>query len=146
MDKRQLIAAIVEKTGVKLDEDDPAFLLVDLNLMVLESRTGEAATHLASTTKEFNQVVTRSVDDFVAVANEALSKFMLRTSEIKTLLEKLGPVSIATPAVAAAVPPVSSTAAAPIPAAAQTLLWWLGPLIFSTGLVTGVALSILLGR
>ncbi len=38
MNKRQLIAAIVEKSGIKLTEDDPAFLLVDLNLMMLESK------------------------------------------------------------------------------------------------------------
>lgn len=37
MDKAQLIAAIVAKHKVRLDEDDPAFLLVDLNQMALEA-------------------------------------------------------------------------------------------------------------
>ena len=51
MNKRQLIAALVEKSGIKLTEDDPAFLLVDLNLLVLESRTSEAAIQLEAATE-----------------------------------------------------------------------------------------------
>lgn len=144
MDKRQLVAALVEKTGVKLDEDDPAFLLVDLNLMVLESRTSEAARHLANATQEFNAVTTRNVDDFVAVANEALSKFMQRTSEIKAALDEMGlgknppPVVVTAPVIA------GTQAGAMKPLAA--MLWWLVPPVFAAGLVTGLSLSFLLGK
>ncbi|MDG5824319.1 hypothetical protein [Xylella fastidiosa] len=89
MNKRQLIAAIVEKSGIKLTEDDPAFLLVDLNLMMLEKQTSEAAKQLEAATEKFNAVTTHNVDDFVSVANEALSKFMQRTNEIKSSLDDL---------------------------------------------------------
>lgn len=145
MDKRQLIAALVEKTGVKLDEDDPAFLLVDLNLMVLESRTSLAADQLARATQEFNAVTTRNVDDFVAVANEALSKFMQRTTELKSTLEGMAlgrQVVLPADAMATAVP-VSHMGQAAKPLA---MLWWLAPLIFAFGLVVGLYLSLLLGK
>ena len=83
------------------------------------------------------EVTTRSVDDFVAVANEALSKFMQRTKEIKDLLDNLAtrPVQAAT-----------VTASAPAPAPAKTsprgnLLWWLLPLVFAVGVSLGVGMA-----
>ena len=100
MDKRQFIAALVAKTGVKIDADDPAFLLVELNLLMLENSTNIAADNLADKTQKFGEIATRSVDDFVSVANETLSKFMQRTNEIKNKLDALTPpekTSSATP-------------------------------------------------
>jgi hypothetical protein len=89
MDKRQLIAALVAKTGVKIDADDPAFLLVELNLLMLENSTHKAADNLAEKTQKFGEIATRSIDDFVSVANETLSKFIQRTNEIKSTLDTL---------------------------------------------------------
>ena len=137
MNKRQLIAALVEKSGIKLTEDDPAFLLVDLNLLVLESRTSEAAKQLEAATEKFNAVTTRNVDDFVSVANEALSKFMQRTNEIKSSLDNLA----TKPAQAVA---VAASASQPAPAKSSTrttLLWWLLPLVFASGVLLGVGMA-----
>lgn len=137
MNKRQLIAALVEKSGIKLTEDDPAFLLVDLNLLVLESRTSEAAKQLEAATEKFNAVTTRNVDDFVSVANEALSKFMQRTNEIKSSLDNLA----TKPAQAVA---VAASASPPAPAKSSTrttLLWWLLPLVFASGVLLGVGMA-----
>ena len=137
MNKRQLIAALVEKSGIKLTEDDPAFLLVDLNLLVLESRTSEAAIQLEAATEKFNAVTTRNVDDFVSVANEALSKFMQRTNEIKILLDNLAEKPAQPVAVVA-----SANAPAPTNSGhSSTPLWWLLPLIFSVGVLVGVGMS-----
>jgi hypothetical protein len=41
MDKAKMIAEIAARHGVRLDKDDPAFLLVDLNMMALEEETGQ---------------------------------------------------------------------------------------------------------
>lgn len=41
MDKQKLIARLVERHGIKLDPDDPAFLIVDLNMLMLESHTAQ---------------------------------------------------------------------------------------------------------
>lgn len=139
MNKRQLIAALVEKSGIKLTEDDPAFLLVDLNLLVLESRTSEAAKQLDAATEKFNDVTTRNVDDFVSVANEALSKFMQRTNEIKISLDNL----------AATTPDQTATVTAPTSAPVEVkkgfhsaLLWWLVPLVFGCGVLVGVSMAV----
>lgn len=137
MNKRQLIAALVEKSGIKLTEDDPAFLLVDLNLLVLESRTSEAAKQLEVATEKFNAATTRNVDDFVSVANEALSKFMQCTNEIKSSLDNMA----AKPAPS---PPVTVPVRAKIVPQKEpqtALLWWLLPVIFGAGVLVGVGLT-----
>ena len=102
-----------------------------------EAKSSQAARELEAATVKFGEVTTRSVDDFVAVANEALSKFMQRTKEIKDLLDNLAtrPVQAAT-----------VTASAPAPAPAQTsprgnLLWWLLPLVFAVGVSLGVGMA-----
>ena len=102
-----------------------------------EAKSSQAARELEAATVKFGEVTTRSVDDFVAVANEALSKFMQRTKEIKDLLDNLAtrPVQAAT-----------VTASAPAPAPAKTsprgnLLWWLLPLVFVVGVSLGVGMA-----
>ena len=41
MDRRKYIAALVEKTGVRFDEDDPIFAVVMLNQLILEEQKSE---------------------------------------------------------------------------------------------------------
>ncbi|MCD8459807.1 hypothetical protein LPH44_12095 (plasmid) [Xylella taiwanensis] len=137
MNKRQLIAAIVEKSGIKLTEDDPAFLLVDLNLMMLEKQTSEAAKQLEAATERFNAVTTHNVDDFVAVANEALSKFMQRTNEIKSSLDNLS-TKLAQAATVIAAPSAQEETKT---SHRSELLWWLLPLIFGVGVLVGVGMA-----
>lgn len=131
MDRRQALAALVAKTGVKIDEDDPAFLLVELNALLLDSRTDEAAKRLAGHTAKLGETMTQGVDDFVAVANEALSKFMQRTNEIKTLLDL------------AKVAPASQKPAEARKVEAPAYLWWLIPSVFCLGIVGGLLLGML---
>lgn len=102
-----------------------------------EAKAGQAARELEAATVKFGEVTTRSVDDFVSVANEALSKFMQRTNEIKGLLDNL-----------ATKPPQAATVAASAPAPAPTktsprgnLLWWLLPLVFGVGVSLGVGMA-----
>lgn len=102
-----------------------------------EVKAGQAARELEAATVKFGEVTTRSVDDFVSVANEALSKFMQRTNEIKGLLDNL-----------ATKPPQAATVAASAPAPAPTktsprgnLLWWLLPLVFGVGVSLGVGMA-----
>ena len=102
-----------------------------------EAKAGQAARELEAATVKFGEVTTRSVDDFVAVANEAPSKFMQRTNEIKGLLDNLAtrPAQVAT---------VAASAPAPAPSKTSTrgnLLWWLLPLVFAVGVSLGVGMA-----
>jgi hypothetical protein len=46
VDKRKMIGAIAERLGIRLDENDPAFVLVELNRLALEEAGRDAATAL----------------------------------------------------------------------------------------------------
>lgn len=102
-----------------------------------EAKASQAARELEAATAKFGETTTRSVDDFVNVANEALSKFMQRTNEIKGLLDNLAtrPAQVAT---------VAASAPAPAPSKTSTrgnLLWWLLPLVFAVGVSLGVGMA-----
>lgn len=149
MDRRRIIAALVEKTGIKLDEDDPAFLLVELNMLLLEHRTREAARELDSAAEKFSAVAAHNADDFVSVANEALSKFIQRTRE---LIAAIDTASANAKAIQAApLPAVPAPAVSPSSPAARSsvtwvagALWWLLPSIFGGGALVGAAAVVLL--
>ena len=132
MNKRQIIAALVEKTGIKISEDDPAFLLVELNMLMLENRTGEAAKLLEEATKHFNDVTIRNVDDFVAVANETLVRFNDKTREIQAELARLDAQS-------ATVQPTAQPAAQAA-RKIDALSFVLGAIVLAVGCVCGLLL------
>ena len=113
------MAALQATTGLQRDE-----------------KTSQAARELEAAAAKFGQITTRSVDDFVAVANEALSKFIQRTNEIKELLDK--PLAVAAPAISQAISPDTSHATKPQP--------WLLALVFAAGLLAGVAAMIFSGK
>lgn len=132
MDRRKLISRIVERTGIKLDPDDPAFLLVELNHLAFEESAGEVAGRIEAAAARFDEITTRNVDNFVSVANEALSKFIQRTNEIKAALDVMeGKTGVAF-AQAGAAPQSGS----PIPsktASKRDVEWWLRSLVFGGG-------------
>lgn len=102
-----------------------------------EVKAGQAARELEAATVKFGEVTTRSVDDFVSVANEALSKFMQRTNEIKGLLDNLATKSPQAATVAASAPALAPTKTSP----RGNLLWWLLPLVFGVGVSLGVGMA-----
>lgn len=138
LDRRQIIGALVAKNGIKLDEDDPAFLLVDLNILVLEAERGEAAKQLEAATAQFSEATTRNVDEVVSVTNEVLAQLSERVRELKSALEQR-------PQVAQQPAPVS------VPQEGEKeprsgMLWWLGPVLFCIGLLVGVGLTLAVGK
>lgn len=89
MERNKLIALIVEKTGVKLDPDDPAFVLVELNKISLEEAAEKIAVDLNNAANKFDRTTTQNVDNFVDVANEALSKFIQKTKELTAAIDSV---------------------------------------------------------
>lgn len=89
MDRNKLIALIVEKTGIKIDPDDPAFVLVELNRISLEEAAEKIAEDLIVAANKFDETTTQNVDTFISVANEALIKFITKTNELKILVDRL---------------------------------------------------------
>lgn len=106
-----------------------------------EAKANQAARELEAATAKFGETTTRSVDDFVNVANEALAKFMQRTNEIKALLDKQ-----ATAPAAAAPTAVPSQHQPQQKEPSSKALKWLFPAIFAAGVVVGVLLALLFAK
>jgi hypothetical protein len=144
-EKRQIIAALVERTGVRLDEDDPAIVLVELNRLMLERSANDAAEKLTLVAKQFVDAATAQADDFVAVANEALSKFTIKTNELKQQIElvHVPPSPPATPA-AAPVSPSATAVATPQVAMKIANIHIAFAIVLLAGVAVGVGLSFFL--
>lgn len=55
MDKRDLIAEVVRRTGIRIDEDDPAFAVVILAQLVLEQQSKQVAADLERAAGQVSQ-------------------------------------------------------------------------------------------
>ena len=135
--REALLAELLGDMDRQLKEiDASAATLEALRLRLLDGydeKASLAAQRLEKAAGVFEDVTTRNVDAFVSVANEALSKFVKRTNEIKDALDSLNASSNKATVIApAAVAPggVSGEVAA-----------WLLPLLFIGGCVVGVCIT-----
>ena len=62
MDKRDLIAEVVRRTGIRLDADDPAFAMVALTEIIFDEKVGQIGSELAQVTQDVNGQFTRLVE------------------------------------------------------------------------------------
>ena len=62
MDKRDLIAEVVRRTGIRLDADDPAFAMVALTEIIFDEKVGQIGNELAQVTQDVNGQFTRLVE------------------------------------------------------------------------------------
>lgn len=94
MDKAKLIAAIVERHKVRLDEDDPAFILVDLNQIVLNEAVKDIATLFSGI---FEQIDSASGKQNMQTAQllDAGSKFEKQFEKLASALIEEGKRNIA---------------------------------------------------
>lgn len=138
--RSKLLAGALLKDG--LDNDDKIhaalFSAAFEELDGLSERLGKIPTDIDASANRFQRITTQAVDDFVAVANEALSKFMQRTNEIKAALEPLQqPVAVVVPQVVTPPPPVAAR-----PATKQSdALWRVIPASVASGIIIGATLA-----
>ena len=90
MSKSKLLAAALLKDD--LDGDDKIhatlFSVAFGELDDLRKNIAQIPVDIDASANRFQKITTLAVDDFVNVANEALSKFIQRTNEIKKLLDR----------------------------------------------------------
>lgn len=133
-DRRKLIAALVEKTGVKLDPHDPAFLLVELNLLMLENAGSDAGAVLEKQTAAFKAAAMASTDDLISTINQTLALYKERTLELQNTVQALQALPPPAP------PPVQPPAPKAQP---KGLLAAGGLVLFALGALCGLAVNFL---
>lgn len=83
MTKREIIDELYKNTGVKIKEDDPAFILVELNKIALRVSSNELTMQLNEASKQFNSSRIKQLNELIAVSNDAISKLIKHTNEFK---------------------------------------------------------------
>ena len=144
MDRRAIAAAVFQRSGIKITEDDPAFLLADINLLMLEQQTSKAAQELAQASVNFQAIATRNIDEFVGVANEALSRFTQKTTELRQAVEAIGSRGAArttTLTASNAAPTMDHPTPTSTASRGGMVAWWLLPVAFAAGTAVGVLTS-----
>jgi len=157
MSSRLLAAALLKDD---LSDDDKIhgalFSAAFEELDEMRKRLEKIPADVDKSAEGFRDITTRAVDDFVTVANEALSKFIQRTNELKATLASLErttapliarssvqmqvPMPVPVPAEVPAPSPVSSSASS----SRKSRLWVVLPLSVGAGLAAGIAVTFLL--
>lgn len=144
--RTKLLAGALLKDDLDNDERINAALFAAAfeELDGLSDRLSRIPTDVDASADRFQRITTQAVDDFVFVANEALSKFMQRTNEIKAALEPLQQPIASAPPQPPIVPPAAPPASPASPASATThidALWRIIPASIAFGIVLGAAIA-----
>jgi hypothetical protein len=84
-----LITAVFAKTGFKISRDDPAFILVELNRLILENEAAALSDKLALVTKNFDKTATDNVNLWIDTANQATGIFQKKILELEAKVNGL---------------------------------------------------------
>lgn len=142
--RRRLASMLLASSGMKVDADDPAFILVELNRLILEEEAKKAVDAIARAGDQAHDKFLASADAWAAQTNEVLARFAEKTEELRAAIP---------PTSRAPSPPLAGTAAAPRSAAAtfgmqpasDRLSLVIGTVaVLVTGLVLGLAVAFVL--
>lgn len=73
MDTQSINTELYRRTGRKVDVDDPAFMLVVLNQILLEQQAGEISERVAVVADGFERQTRRSADELIETVNKVSS-------------------------------------------------------------------------
>lgn len=88
MDRRKYIAELVEKTGIRLDEDDPAFVLVLLNRLVLQDQKTELEALVGQLVKAGGSIRGETIKQVEERCNATLRQLQVEAATLKTDLQR----------------------------------------------------------
>ena len=88
MDRRKYIAELVEKTGIRIDEDDPAFVLVLLNRLVLQDQKTELEALVGQLVKVGGAVRGEVIKQVEEQCNATLRQLQVEAATLKTDLQR----------------------------------------------------------
>lgn len=147
MAKSKLVAAALLKDDLADDDKihGTLFAVAFGELDELREKIAKIPSDIDVSANRFQKITTQAVDDFVTVANEALSKFMQRTNEIKGALDAIEgaeKVAVATPVLPASPAPVVAAVEAPLQGKASQALWWIIPVSVCVGIAIGAVVSV----
>jgi hypothetical protein len=88
MDRRKYIAELVEKTGIRIDEDDPAFVLVLLNRLILQDQKTELEALVGQLVKAGGNIRGETIKQVEERCNATLRQLQVEAATLKTDLQR----------------------------------------------------------
>lgn len=88
MDRRKYIAELVEKTGIRIDEDDPAFVLVLLNRLILQDQKTELEALVGQLVKAGGSIRGETIKQVEERCNATLRQLQVEAATLKTDLQR----------------------------------------------------------
>ncbi|ATS66093.1 MULTISPECIES: hypothetical protein [Xanthomonas] len=88
MDRRKYIADLVEKTGVRVDEDDPIFSVVLLNQFILQDQKTELEVLVGRLVKVAGTIQGEVIKQVEERCNARLRELQAEAAELKTNLQR----------------------------------------------------------
>lgn len=88
MDRRKYIAELVEKTGIRIDEDDPAFVLVLLNRLILQDQKTELEALVGQLVKAGGNIRGETIKQVEERCNAMLRQLQVEAATLKTDLQR----------------------------------------------------------
>jgi hypothetical protein len=129
-----LITAVFAKTGYKITRDDPAFILVELNRLMLENEAAAIADKLSQVTDDFDKTATNNINLWIDTANQATGIFQKKISELEAKVSGLSLPDF----LALAEKPV------PEPASHNRTTDFYGLMVFTAGVLFGVIICLVI--
>lgn len=88
MDRRKYIAELVEKTGVRVDEDDPIFAVVLLNQAILQDQKTELELLVGRLVKAAGSIQSEVIKQVEERCNATLMELRAEAAKLKTDLQR----------------------------------------------------------
>ena len=88
MDRRKYIAELVEKTGIRIDEDDPVFVLVLLNRLILQDQKTELEALVGQLVKAGGNIRGETIKQVEERCNATLRQLQVEAATLKTDLQR----------------------------------------------------------
>lgn len=88
MDRRKYIAELVEKTGVRIDEDDPIFAVVLLNRAILQDQKTELEALVGQLVKAGGAIRGEVIKQVEERCNATLRELQVEAVKLKTDLQR----------------------------------------------------------
>ena len=88
MDRSKYIAELVEKTGIRIDEDDPAFVLVLLNRLILQDQKTELEALVGQLVKAGGNIRGETIKQVEERCNATLRQLQVEAATLKTDLQR----------------------------------------------------------
>lgn len=89
MDNEEIVTELFRRTRQKVDPQDPVFLVVELNQIIMEDKANQIAERVSVVADGFERITRRSADEFIDAINNASSVLQGQVTALEAAAQKV---------------------------------------------------------